>query len=97
MAHIVIPAPEPVEACGRMLNGGYAVQPPENGPVLRNKDRNITMPAKKKNQYDNILRKGEAMSRAPICNGIKRLLNVPLKPAVNTKNTNMVPCMVTRA
>ncbi len=38
---------------------------------------------------------GEAMSLAPICSGIRKLLNVPLKPAVNTKNTRMVPCMVT--
>ena len=40
---------------------------------------------------------GEAISRAPTCNGINKLLKVPLKPAVNTKNTMMVPCMVTRA
>ncbi|MNQ93179.1 hypothetical protein D3C85_1086310 [compost metagenome] len=41
--------------------------------------------------------KGEAISLAPICKGIKRLLKVPLKPAVNTKNTMMVPCIVTNA
>ena len=33
----------------------------------------------------------EAMSRAPICNGINKLLKVPLKPAVSTKNTMIVP------
>ena len=38
---------------------------------------------------------GDAISRAPICNGINKLANVPLKPAVNTKNTMMVPCIVT--
>ena len=51
----------------------------------------------KKNQNDNIFKKPDAISRAPICNGIKKLLNVPLKPAVNTKNTMMVPCIVTSA
>ena len=39
----------------------------------------------------------EAMSLAPICNGINKLENVPLRPAVNTKNTIIVPCIVTRA
>ena len=52
---------------------------------------------KKKNQQDNILMNPEAMSLAPICNGIKKLENVPERPAVNTKNTMMVPCMVTSA
>ena len=46
---------------------------------------------KKNNQNEIIFNKPEAISRAPICNGIKRLLKVPLKPAVNTKNTIMVP------
>ena len=39
----------------------------------------------------------EAISLAPIWRGIKRLLKVPLSPAVNTKNTIMVPCIVTSA
>ena len=37
----------------------------------------------------------EAMSLAPICRGINRLLNVPLSPAVRTKNTIIVPWRVT--
>jgi hypothetical protein len=49
------------------------------------------------NQYDNILMNPDAISLAPICNGIKKLEKVPLKPAVNTKNTMIVPCIVTRA
>jgi hypothetical protein len=72
------------------------VQPPLAGPVCTNKDPSMMMPARKKNQYDNIFRKGEAMSLAPICSGIRKFANVPLNPAVNTKNTNMVPCIVTR-
>ena len=79
------------------LNGGYATQPPENGPVDKNSEKNITNPAKKKNQYDNIFNKGDAISLAPNCKGINRLLNVPLNPAVNTKNTMIVPCIVTNA
>ena len=51
----------------------------------------------KKNQYDNMFKKPDAMSRAPICNGMSRLENVPLRPAVKTKNTMMVPWMVTKA
>ncbi|MCY1377787.1 hypothetical protein D9M69_653770 [compost metagenome] len=51
----------------------------------------IITQAIKKNQYESIFRKGEAISLAPTCNRISRLLNVPLKPAVNTKNTMMVP------
>jgi len=50
---------------------------------------------KKKNQYESIFKNGDAISLAPHCNGIKKLENVPLKPAVNTKNTSTVPCIVT--
>ncbi len=60
-------------------------------------DDSITMLAARKNQYDNIFRNGEAISRAPICSGIRKLAKVPLKPPVNTKKTRMVPCIVTSA
>ena len=40
-------------------------------------------------------KKGDAISLAPTCKGIKKFENVPLKPAVNTKKTSTVPCMVT--
>jgi hypothetical protein len=33
MSHKSIPIPEPGLACGNALKGGYAVHPPENGPV----------------------------------------------------------------
>ena len=61
------------------------------------KDNNITTQERKKNQYESIFKNPEAISLAPICKGISRLLNVPLNPAVNTKNTIIVPCMVTNA
>ena len=51
----------------------------------------------KKIQYDNMFMKPDAMSLAPICSGIKKFENVPLRPAVNTKNTMIVPCIVTNA
>ena len=60
-------------------------------------DESITMLAEKKNQYDNIFRNGEAMSRAPTCSGIRKLAKVPLKPPVSTKKTRIVPCIVTSA
>ena len=45
----------------------------------------------KKNQKDSIFRNPDAISLAPICSGIRRLLKVPLSPAVSTKNTMTVP------
>ena len=44
-----------------------------------------------------MFKKPDAISRAPICNGIRRLENVPDNPPVSTKNTMMVPWMVTSA
>ena len=38
-----------------------------------------------------MLRNPDAISLAPICNGINKLLKVPLKPAVRTKKTIIVP------
>jgi hypothetical protein len=88
---------EPEDACPKALSGGYIVHPPEAGPVEINKEDIITILARKKNQYESIFRKGEAISLAPICKGIRKLAKVPLNPAVNTKNTSTVPCMVINA
>ena len=93
----VIPRPEPGCACGKALKGGYMVQPAAAGPASTNKDPIIIALDKKNNQKEIIFNNPDAISRAPICNGIKRLLKVPLKPAVSTKNTIMVPWMVTNA
>ena len=73
------------------------VQPPDAGPVSTNKDAIMITLLKKKNQYDNMFKKPDAMSRAPICNGMSKLEKVPLRPAVKTKKTMMVPWMVTKA
>ena len=37
-----------------------------------------SLPKKENNQYDNIFKNPEAISLAPICNGINKLLKVPL-------------------
>ncbi len=39
----------------------------------------------------------EAISLAPTCKGMRKFEKVPLNPAVSTKNTIMVPCIVTSA
>ncbi len=44
-----------------------------------------------------MFRKPLAISRAPTWKGISRFAKVPLKPPVSTKNTMMVPWMVTNA
>jgi hypothetical protein len=44
-----------------------------------------------------MLMKPLAISRAPTCKGISRLANVPDRPPVSTKNTMMVPWIVTSA
>src|SRR3546814_528087 len=92
-----IPIPETEMAFGTADSSGYTVQPALAGPLSTKNEVINTMHEQKKNQYDSIFRKGDAMSRAPICNGINRLLKVPLSPAVSTKKTMMVPCMVTNA
>ena len=44
-----------------------------------------------------MFKKPEAISLAPICSGIRKLKNVPLNPPVRTKNTMIVPWIVTKA
>ena len=78
-------------ALGKADNGGYTVQPALAGPLSTKNEAIITTQAIKNSQYESMLMKGEAISLAPNCNGIRRLLNVPLSPAVNTKNTIIVP------
>src|SRR5690606_10724374 len=91
ISHKVIPIPEPGWAMGRALNGGYMVHPAAAGPASKNKELTIIILDKKNNQYATMFKNGEAISLAPICKGINKLLNVPLSPAVSTKNTIMVP------
>ena len=87
----VIHKPEPLTACGSADKGGYIVQPAIAGPDSTNIDPNMISDERKKNQNDNILRKPEAISRAPICNEINRFENVPDSHPVKRKNTIIVP------
>ena len=48
-------------------------------------------------QIDIMLSRGKAMSRAPIISGMTKFPNAPSKIGMATKNTMIVPCMVTRA
>ena len=73
------------------------VHPAAAGPASTKKEHTIRTLDKKKSQNETIFKNPEAISLAPICKGIKRLLKVPLNPAVKTKNTIMVPWMVTSA
>src|SRR5690606_9123701 len=93
----VIPVPEPGIACSTAESGGYIVQPADAGPDSTNNEAIMIRQAIRKIQYDSMFMKPEAISRAPICSGIRRFEKVPDKPAVNTKNTMIVPWIVTRA
>ncbi len=73
------------------------VHPAAAGPASTKREAIMIIEDKKNNQNEIMFNNPEAISRAPICNGIKRLLKVPLNPAVRTKNTIMVPWMVTKA
>ena len=46
------------------------------------------------NQYENMFSLGNAMSRAPIMSGIKKLPNEPVKSGMTTKKIMIVACMV---
>jgi len=66
ISHKVIPSPDPEIASGTALRGGYIVHPADAGPDWTNKDIIIITHEAKKNQYDNIFKKPDAISRAPI-------------------------------
>ena len=73
------------------------VHPAAAGPASTKREITMMTLERKNNQKEIMFNSPEAISRAPICNGINKLLKVPLNPAVRTKNTIMVPCMVTKA
>ncbi len=75
-------------------SGVYAVQPLDAGPPLAKKLRNRTIPPSRKSQYDSAFRRGNAMSRAPICSGTRKLPN-PARIGTTTRKIIVVPCIVT--
>ena len=53
-------------------SGGYAVQPiAAPPPAAANPDSSTSSPPPAKNQYDSAFSRGNAMSGAPICSGIR--------------------------
>ena len=46
-------------------------------------------------QNEAMLSRGKAMSRAPTISGIRKLPNAPSSTGIATKNTIVVPCIVT--
>ena len=87
--------PEPGTAPSRALSVGYAVQPDADAPPgMKNEEIRIRHDNKNV-QYDIMFKNGKAISRAPICSGIRKLPKVPVSEAVRKKKTIMVPCMVT--
>ena len=46
------------------------------------------------NQYENMFSSGNAMSRAPIISGIRKLPKAPVRSGMITKKIMIVPCIV---
>ena len=74
-------------------SGGYDVQPDFAAPPSAKKESRSTIPPKRKSQYDIAFRRGNAMSRAPIMSGTRKLPN-PARIGTTTRNTIVVPCIV---
>src|SRR5437867_3662010 len=58
---------------------GYEVQPFDAAPPNTPKLSSMQMPAGHMNQYDIMFSFGNAMSGAPICNGMRKLPNPPVR------------------
>ena len=52
-----------------------------------------TIPPNRKSQYESAFRRGNAMSRAPIMSGIRKLAK-PAQTGTTTRKTIVVPCIV---
>lgn len=71
-SHSVWPHCEPPgTALQTALSGGYAVQPAAAAPPSTKNDASMMTLAGTTTQYESMLRNGNAMSRAPICSGIR--------------------------
>ncbi len=74
-------------------SGANAVQPAKAPPPCAKTPLKIVKPPKINNQTETAFRRGNAMSGAPICSGIKKLANPKPKGAM-TKKIIAVPCKV---
>src|SRR6266403_384836 len=95
IAQRFIPQPIPGPASlPTALKGAYEVQPEIGGPSGMTNARTNTRKATSVIQNDIILKRGKAISSAPIWIGRKKLPNAANGALVSTKNTISVPCMV---
>src|SRR5262245_33496492 len=71
-------------------SGGYDVQPAAAAPPCTVKLESIRMPAGTAVQKDSMFRNGNAMSRAPIMSGIRKLPKHPTRIGITAKKIMMV-------
>ncbi len=79
-----------------VTSGGYIVQPEAAAPSGTKKLQITRIVATKKVQYDSMFRNGNAMSRAPICKGIRKLPNPPIMMGVIAQKIMISPWLVNR-
>src|SRR5262245_25374225 len=89
--HSVWPAPGAPIAVDSVA---YAVQPACADPSGTKNDDVSTVVAAAIVQNDSMLRRGNAMSRAPISSGTQKLPKPPIRMGVTAKKIMIVPCIV---
>jgi hypothetical protein len=92
----LIPQNAPVYA-GTSDSGTYPVHPAGDAPPGTKKELSSTIAATKSVHTERRLSRGNAMSGAPTISGIRKLPIAPSKRGIATKNTMIVPCIVTNA
>ena len=78
-------------------SGAYDVQPAAAAPPGTKKLDSMITPATAAIQNDSMLSSGNAMSRAPIISGIRKLPKQPTRIGMTTKKIMIVACMVKSA
>ncbi len=79
---------------GTALSGAYDVQPAAAGPPVTKNDDSMITPATAPTQNESMLSLGNAMSRAPIISGMRKLPKHPTRIGITTKKIMMVACIV---
>ena len=77
--HKVIPKPEPGIACGKELKEDKLSNLQMLVLIQQKRTNHDNTRNEEQPKKDSMFMNPEAISRAPICNGINKLLNVPLK------------------
>ena len=80
--------------CATAESGAYDVQPAAAWPPSTKNPLSMMRPAENVVQNDSMLRKGKAMSRAPIMSGMQKLPKAPARIGMITKKIMMVACIV---